>query len=264
MKRLLISIVVTVCVADLVHADETVRSLQQTLKTQGLYYGTVTGEPSAETTSAIRRYQIRNGLKVTGEFNEETLHSLASTSKSLGATSGPNVKPAARSERGRRDASLALTEKSRMSPVSQLDHTFETSPSYSASFYQPASFRVNRLMFAAAQSQLMSRGYYRGRVDGQYGSQTALAVRAFQLSAGLPVTGRLDMQTADALGLAGSHFTYSAPIFAPAEAWIPMRKFKHGKWKVKWKSYERPWSNDDRGEQREANSDNNLNEYNED
>ena len=75
MKRLL-CLIVTLCAASLVHADQAIRSLQQTLKNQGFYYGTVTGEKSAETTAAIRRYQIRNGLQVTGELNEETSRSV--------------------------------------------------------------------------------------------------------------------------------------------------------------------------------------------
>src|SRR4030095_16234800 len=88
MKRSFVCLVVTLCAAEFVHADETIRSLQQTLKDQGFYYGTVTGEKSAETAAAIRRYQIRNGLKVTGEMNEEITRSLnsspvASTSRSI-------------------------------------------------------------------------------------------------------------------------------------------------------------------------------------
>ena len=264
MKRLLISIVVTACVADLVRADEAVRSLQQTLKTQGFYYGTVTGERTAETISAIRRYQIRNGLKVTGEINEETLHSLASTSNSVAATSRPNSKAATRPDAVRPDASLALNEQSRSPSTSRPDRASEIGPSYPTSFYQPALVRVNRRTIAVAQSQLMSRGYYRGRLDGQYGSQTAFAVCAFQSSAGLPVTGRLDAQTIDALGLADSHFAYSAPVSAPGEVWIPVRKFKHGKWKVKWKSHERAWGDYDREEHRQVNSDYNLNGYDDD
>jgi peptidoglycan hydrolase-like protein with peptidoglycan-binding domain len=56
MKRALICLVVTFCVINFAHADPTIRSLQQTLKDQGFYYGAVTGEKSAETTAAIRRY----------------------------------------------------------------------------------------------------------------------------------------------------------------------------------------------------------------
>ena len=83
MKRPLLCFVVTLCAVSLVRADQTIRSLQQTLKNQGFYYGAVTGDKSAETTAAIRRYQIRNGLQVTGEINEETLRSVNPSSNSV-------------------------------------------------------------------------------------------------------------------------------------------------------------------------------------
>ena len=51
-------------------------SVQQALKDQGFYYGEVSGEMNANLTAAIRRYQIRNGLQVSGELNNETLKSL--------------------------------------------------------------------------------------------------------------------------------------------------------------------------------------------
>ena len=76
MKRSLLCFVVTLCTVPLVRADQTIRSLQQTLKDRGFYYGAVTGDKSAETNAAIRRYQICNDLQVTGEINEETLRSV--------------------------------------------------------------------------------------------------------------------------------------------------------------------------------------------
>jgi peptidoglycan hydrolase-like protein with peptidoglycan-binding domain len=60
-------------------ADEQTQSVQQTLKDQGFYYGSVDGQMGTETTAAIRRYQIRNGLEVTGKLNSETLESLKVT-----------------------------------------------------------------------------------------------------------------------------------------------------------------------------------------
>lgn len=57
-------------------ADALVENVQQALKDQGFYYGEVTGTKDADTTAAIRRYQIRNGLQITGDLNEETLKSL--------------------------------------------------------------------------------------------------------------------------------------------------------------------------------------------
>src|SRR3954453_14077829 len=95
MKGALLCSVVTLWAVSLVRADEAIRSLQQTLKSQGFYYGTVTGDKNAETTAAIRRYQIRNGLQVTGEINEETLRSVNPSSNSVASASQPPPKPAA-------------------------------------------------------------------------------------------------------------------------------------------------------------------------
>ena len=57
-------------------ADDLTRAIQQRLKDQGFYYGDVDGQGGDETSAAIRRYQIRYGLRVTGQLNDETLHSL--------------------------------------------------------------------------------------------------------------------------------------------------------------------------------------------
>src|SRR3954467_7814046 len=59
-------------------ADEKIASVQQTLKDQGFYYGEINGQKDADTTAAIRRFQIRSGLQITGDINEETLKSLHS------------------------------------------------------------------------------------------------------------------------------------------------------------------------------------------
>ena len=265
MKRPLLCLVLTLCAVNLVRADETIRSLQQTLKDQGFYYGTVTGDKSAETTAAIRRYQIRNGLQVTGELNEETLHSVKSSSNSVAAASRPNSKRAATQPNSvRPDASARLSQSSPAPLFGQPDRPLQTNPSYTGSFYQSAPLRVNRRIIAGAQYELMSRGYYRGRVDGRYGSQTTFAVRAFQSSAGLLPTGRLDMETLEALGSSDAEFAYLAPPSRSYETWIPVRKFKHGKWKVKWKRYHRPFSGEDGDEDRQANSEPGRNPYNED
>ena len=265
MKRPLLSFIVTLCAVSLVHADQTIRSLQQTLKAQGFYYGAVTGDKSAETTAAIRRYQIRNGLQVTGEINEETLRWVNSSSNSVASASQPASKPAAiqpNSVRG--DASARLSQSSPPPSFNQPNRPLETSPPYSASFYQSAPLRVNRRIIAGAQYQLMSRGYYRGRVDGKYGHQTTFAVRAFQSSAGLPPTGRLDMETLEALGSSNADFADLAPAPRGYETWMPVRKFKHGKWKVTWKRYHRPFDGEDGDEGRQATSEPGWNPYSED
>ncbi|HEX8280681.1 MAG TPA: peptidoglycan-binding domain-containing protein, partial [Chthoniobacterales bacterium] len=77
MKALFIaSALAGVMFASTMRADQLTASAQQTLKDQGFYYGEVTGNKDSDTSAAIRRYQIRNGLQVNGELNAETLKSL--------------------------------------------------------------------------------------------------------------------------------------------------------------------------------------------
>ena len=261
MKRPLLSFVITLCAVSLVHADQAIRSLQQTLKNQGFYYGAVTGDKSAETTAAIRRYQIRNGLQVTGEINEETLRSV--NPNAVASAPQPASKPAATQPSSvRPNASARLTQSSPPPLFRQPDRALETNPPYSASFYQSPPLRVNRRMIAGAQYQLMSRGYYRGRVDGKNGSRTAFAVRAFQSSAGLPPTGRLDIETIKALGSSDADLAYLAQTPRQSETWMPVTKFKHGKWQVKWKKSHRPSGGEDGDEDRQTNGEPGWNPYN--
>lgn len=56
--------------------DELTKAAQQKLKAQGLFLGEATGQPSSKTDEAIRRYQLRHGLKVTGRLDDETIRSL--------------------------------------------------------------------------------------------------------------------------------------------------------------------------------------------
>lgn len=69
-------------------ANEQLRDVQTTLKSQGFYYGEADGKENAETSAAIRRFQIRNGMSVTGKLNQETLGALG-----LGGKSTPLSEP---------------------------------------------------------------------------------------------------------------------------------------------------------------------------
>ena len=51
------------------------------------------------------------------------------------------------------------------------------------------------------QLALQDRGQYSGQVDGVMGLRTRASIRAFQKTENLPITGRLDPQTARKLGL---------------------------------------------------------------
>lgn len=60
----------------LAQADSATRNVQIQLKNRGFYYGAVDGLSGPETEAALRRYQIRNGLSVTGTMTEETSNAL--------------------------------------------------------------------------------------------------------------------------------------------------------------------------------------------
>jgi peptidoglycan hydrolase-like protein with peptidoglycan-binding domain len=237
MKRIIVHLTAVVCIAGFAHADDTVRSVQQSLKDQGLYYGNITGDKSAETSAAIRRYQIRSGLKVTGEVDPETLRSLNVNSNS--ALSQPSSKSAVtQSNSALPDQSPDSGQNSSSQSFTEPDRQPEPNYALPGAPNQPVPNQISkRMVFAEVQRQLISRGYYRGHVDGRYGRRMAFALRAFQAGAGLPPTGYLDMGTLNALGLSNENLAYLEPARRSSEVWVPITKSKHGKWKVKWKKY---------------------------
>src|SRR3989442_15072195 len=78
--KIRIAVCILFACAAAIRADEVTAEVQQALKDQGFYYGQINGEKNADTTAAIRRYQIRNGLKITGELDDDTLKALPSVS----------------------------------------------------------------------------------------------------------------------------------------------------------------------------------------
>lgn len=76
MKRITSLVFLTAFAASALFADDQTRAVQQQLKDQGFYYGQIDGQSGSETTAAIRRFQIRNGLQVTGTLTKETLDAL--------------------------------------------------------------------------------------------------------------------------------------------------------------------------------------------
>src|SRR5258708_5175077 len=87
-------------------ADQTTSMVQEALKEQGFYYGDVNGKKTADTTAALRRYQIRNGLQITGEIDAETLRSLGvGTGATRPATTPqPSSTAVEETEKGNREA----------------------------------------------------------------------------------------------------------------------------------------------------------------
>ena len=77
MKRfLLYFLVVSLGAVCSLSADESVRAVQHRLKVGGFYFGEMNGRYDTDTATAVTRYQIRNGLQITGKLDAATRHAL--------------------------------------------------------------------------------------------------------------------------------------------------------------------------------------------
>ncbi|MFN2542344.1 MAG: peptidoglycan-binding domain-containing protein [Chthoniobacterales bacterium] len=89
--------------------------------------------------------------------------------------------------------------------------------------YATAPPELQRNVVSSAQRALSRRGYYHGPVDGTFGSALEFSLRAYQSKVGLPVTGRLDLETLAALELLPGA---KAPVYRPRRRVPPVR----GEW----------------------------------
>ncbi|MFY8216179.1 MAG: peptidoglycan-binding protein [Chthoniobacterales bacterium] len=144
-------------------ADDTVLAVQSQLKKSGFYSGGVDGVWGSQTAAAVRRYQLANDLRVTGELNEATLESLSIT------PSVPKYK--------------ALTD------------LFKGGPYLNA----PPELQVTTVRKAKENLKLL--GYYNGPVDADPSPALTAAIKEYQRSARFKTSGRLDKTTLQALNL---------------------------------------------------------------
>ena len=213
-------------------ADQSIADAQQALKDEGYYYGQITGQKDPDTTAAIRRYQIRNGLEITGDLDEQTLRSIRSGNKTASQSPAPQPRtapsPALQPDTSdlRENAGPPPNPQFNPAPQPQFppDADERTLPPnvgrqvpsgtsmFSGTPYQTAPIEVQRKVIADAQSILAHRGLYKNEPDGAYGPELEFSLRAYQSRVGLPVTGRLDLETLAALQLLpGAH----RPVFTP-------------------------------------------------
>jgi peptidoglycan hydrolase-like protein with peptidoglycan-binding domain len=183
------------------------------LKDGGFYYGEINGKKDADTTAAIRRYQIRNGLQITGELNTET-------QRALGLTSKPAVTPATRPAQtpgptppGLLEETPAPTSTPAPSAAPREESEVEEAPEaprpprvesagvLAETPYEGAPPQVQQDIVSRAQIILMRQGYYRDEIDGLYGPAMNFALRNYQARFGLRPSGRLDVETLAALSL---------------------------------------------------------------
>jgi peptidoglycan hydrolase-like protein with peptidoglycan-binding domain len=200
-------------------ADDLTRAVQERLKDRGFYYGQVDGQGGSETSAAIRRYQIRYGLKVNGELNQETLNSLGLSATNLppassatprmpesnqpGGTNRPNATPPP----AQRNRVPSNGDEEYVDPRNYpsdgeprpRSETINYRVMYAGTLYAFAPDQVQQNVMRAVQNELARWGFYRAEIDGNPGPETIQALREFQRQRGLWPTGKLDNWTLQAL-----------------------------------------------------------------
>jgi peptidoglycan hydrolase-like protein with peptidoglycan-binding domain len=219
-------ITVLLLLAAFARGDELTKKVQTELKSQGFFYTDVNGVNGPETAAAIKRYQIRNGLEVTGTLSKETLEALGVQSDGSSAPApGPGAapverespappnlrkdtpvesdrnflkKPSPRPSIPRDDDAESPRSESPRTPNATIGGS-EYTKVFSRTPYAAAPLEVQQSTLRRAQKFLAEQGFYHERVDGNVGPGTEEAILGYQRFIRLPLTGRLDMETLSAM-----------------------------------------------------------------
>ena len=139
---------------------ESVKKVQKRLKALGYYDGSIDGDYGSGTKSAVKAFQKRNGLKESGEVNSATLKKLNSSDAKKASSSSSS------GNSGKNSSS---------------DGTCKSGDKGDS---------VKKV-----QKRLKALGYYSGSIDGDFGSGTKSAVKAFQKRNGLKESGEVNSAT---------------------------------------------------------------------
>ena len=146
-------------------ADDLLRSVQKKLAALGHYRGKVDGASGSMTNAAIRRFQLEQKLKVTGELNHQTLQK------------------------------LGLDTESAAPDYSAIGRFFANGP------LARAEANAQVAAIRDIQEKLAAAGFYAGPHNGMPSPSLVAALQEWQVEQGLASTGRIDARTASRLEL---------------------------------------------------------------
>lgn len=209
--------------AEGVYVDaDTVRQAQRILGERGFRTG-VDGLMGPRTQAALKRFQRAQNLEPSGQLNRQTLVALGLRESASGGSSAPQYgREVVRSveqtlnargfRAGPADGTVTAQTRAALKEFQKsenLQDTGQLNPGTLAALgvpadeeEQPASLVLSSAKVRALQAKLIERGFNVGPVDGRMGAATRAALRDFQRSQDLPVTGRIDSRTLAALGVA--------------------------------------------------------------
>jgi peptidoglycan hydrolase-like protein with peptidoglycan-binding domain len=85
----LVALAIGFAVAGSVRANDDVREVQEKLRDDGFYSGEIDGAYSSDLSAALTRYQIRNGLPITGQLDADTSKALGAKPAVTNSAAGP-------------------------------------------------------------------------------------------------------------------------------------------------------------------------------
>lgn len=143
---------------------------QNALKQKGFYAGEATGKLDDVTRAALKKFQESEKIRANGTLNRITLEKL----------------------------NIALTDAQKAIPVIDNSKTPETTASSSA---KREYFRAVKDQIMQAQKMLKDKGLYAGEQSGKMSDDFRGAIRKFQEAEKINVTGTLNRETIEKMGI---------------------------------------------------------------
>ena len=165
---------------------EAVKTLQRKLKALGYFNGTVDGDFGANTTVAVKEFQLQNGLKGDGVAGGRTLTILF--------TGTPKRYDPSKASVGHNTPRPGVTALSGVTNPPKFKTVTDPPRGYATLHMGDSGEPVKKM-----QNALKKAKYYNGQADGQFGVSTFEAVRAFQAANGLRVDGVAGSSTLERL-----------------------------------------------------------------